>query len=125
MMKPITVDKENLIRVLRGNREKHRTVFEDALEGYAAEAARVLNEHLTAIQKGKTPAIEIILSRPEDHTKDYDRVIGMLMMHLGDTFEVDEQSYRQYVDDDWAWKRQWLETSTQYAAGSVQAVYGS
>lgn len=123
-MKPIIMDKQTLIKILEENRDKHRTVFEDALEGYAAEASRVLNEHLTAIQRGKTPNIQIILDRPEDHTKDYDRVIAMLKHHLGDTFEVDEQSYKQYVDDDWSWKRQWIDTSNHYAAGSVQAVYG-
>jgi hypothetical protein len=123
-MKPINVDKDMLLKVLQENRAKHRTVFEDALTGYSREASKVLQDYLKAIRMGKTPDIHIILDRPEDHTRDYDRVIGMLTMHLGTTFELDETSYKQYVDDDWAWKRQWIDTSNQYAAGSVQAVYG-
>jgi vacuolar-type H+-ATPase subunit H len=123
-VKPITMNKETLLKILEENRGKHRTVFEDALEGYAEEAEKTLQAHLNAIRKGRTPDIRIILDRPEDHTKDYDRIIGMLKLHLGDTWELDEQSYRMYVDDDWAWKRQWIDTSNQYAAGSVQAVYG-
>ena len=123
-MKPINMDKDTLLKILRENRSKHRTVFEDALEGYAAHAEKILKEHLAALRKGQTPDIRIILDRPEDHTKDYDRVIGMLTYHLGTTFELDEQSFKQYVDDDWAWKRQWIDTGNQYAAGSVQAVYG-
>jgi hypothetical protein len=123
-MKPINVDKDTLLKVLQENRSKHRSVFEDALDGYTREAEKVLQEYLTKIRNGKTPDIRIILDRPEDHTRDYDRVIGMLKMHLGTTFELDEQSYRMYVDDDWAWKRAWIDNSSQYAAGSVQAVYG-
>ena len=123
-MKPINMDKDTLIKILQDNRVKHRRVFEDALEGYSREAERILTDHLKAIQMGKTPNVEIILDRPEDHTKDYDRVIRMLQHHLGTTFEIDEQSYRQYVDDDWAWKRQWIDTSNQYAASSVRTVYG-
>lgn len=123
-MKPINAPKDVLLKALTENRSKHRAVFEDALAGYTREAEDILQEHLTALKNGKAPRIQIILDRPEDHTKDYDRVIGMLKMHIGDTFEIDEASYKQYVDDDWSWKRQWIDTSNQYAAGSVQAVYG-
>jgi hypothetical protein len=108
---------------MEDNRRRHRTVFNDALAGYEREAEKILREHVEALQKGKHPHIQIILDRPEDHTRDYDRVIGMLRMHTEDTFELDEGSYRMYVDDDWAWKRQWIDTSVTYAAGSVAANY--
>ena len=122
-MKPITVDKSKLIEIMEENRNRHRTVFNDALAGYEREAERILREHMEALRQGKHPVIQIILDRPEDHTRDYDRIIGMLRMHTGSTFELDEQSYRMYVDDDWSWKRQWIDTSTTYAAGSVAANY--
>jgi hypothetical protein len=122
-MKPILVDKANLIEIMEENRGKHRKVFNDALAGYARAAEQVLREHMETLRQGKYPEIRILLERPEDHTRDYDRVIGMLKMHTGDTFELDEQSYRQFVDDDWTWKRQWLDTNITYAAGSVAANY--
>lgn len=122
-VKPITVNKADLIKVMEENRRKHRAVFTDALLGYDQEALKVLREHIDALRAGKHPELRILLDRPEDHTRDYDRVLGMLKMHTGDTFELDEVSYRQYVDDDWAWKRQWIDTSTAYAAGSVAANY--
>jgi hypothetical protein len=119
----ITVKKDELLEKLAVNRAKHRTVFEAALNGYADQAQDMLEEHLAALKRGKIPEIRIVLARPEDHTRDYDRVIGMLKMHQGELFELDEQMYQQYVDDDWSWKRQWLDTSTQYAAKSVAANY--
>lgn len=32
--------------------------------------------------------------------------------------------FAMYMDDDWAWKRQWLLTNSAYAAGTVKAEYG-
>jgi hypothetical protein len=119
----ITVQKDELLEKLEENRRKHRTVFEDALHGYADKMQDILEGYVNDMKRGRIPVIQIGLIRPEDHTRDYDRVIGMLKMHQGDVFELDEDTYRQYVDDDWGWKRQWLATSTEYAAGSVQANY--
>jgi hypothetical protein len=122
-MKPITVPKDELIQVIETNRDKHRTVFNEAMLGYAKEAETILQTYLNDIRMGKVRKIQIILDQPEDHTRDYDRVLGMLRMDIGDTFELDEQSYKQYVDDDWTWKRAWIDTSTQYAAASVYENY--
>lgn len=121
----ITVDKAALLKKLQGNRETHRETFTAALAGYAAEAENLLREHLEYLSQGKTPKINIILARPEDRTRDYDRVIGMLQMHTGDTFDLDETSYAQYVDDDWSWKRQWLQLSASYAGDTVTRNYGA
>lgn len=121
----IKVDKGELLKRLEENRDKHRAVFEAALNGYKEHATAVLKDHLADLAHGRTPEIRISVTRPEDHTRDYDRVIGMLKMHQGITFELDETTYAQYVDDDWQWKRQWLQTSTRYAAGATIANYGS
>ena len=88
-MKPINVDKDMLLKVLQENRAKHRTVFEDALTGYSREASKVLQDYLKAIRMGKTPDIHIILNRAQRIIPGIiNRVIGMLTMHLGTTFEL-------------------------------------
>lgn len=120
----ITVNKAELLAKMRENRTKHRKVFEDALQGYRTHAMEVLEEHLKDLEKGRIPEIRVTLVRPQDHTKDYDRVIGMLEMDKGSEFPLDEHTYARYVDDDWDWKRQWLRMSNHYAAGSTQAAYG-
>jgi hypothetical protein len=120
----ITVDKGDLLGALMENRRKHRTVFEAALEGYQGRLQEILEDKIKMIAQGKLPDIRITLIQPEDHTTDYDRIIKMAQMHQGETFDLDEQQFAQYVMDDWGWKRQWLETNTAYAAGSVKANYG-
>jgi len=120
----ITVRKDDLLKKLRENRDKHHTVFQASLRGYSEHCHEILAAHIRAIDSGRTPEIRITVARPEDHTRDYDRVIGMLEMHQGDTFALDEVMYAQYVDDDWGWKRQWLKLSSEYAAGATIANYG-
>jgi hypothetical protein len=59
-----------------------------------------------------------------DHTPDYDRIIRMVTMHIGDTFDLTESDFQAYVMDDWSWKRAFLDTSNSYAAATVTQVYG-
>ncbi len=121
----ITVNKSALLEKMKDNRAKHRQVFLDSLEGYRKAAIAELETQVKNLQNGRTPVIRFTLSRPVDHTREYDRVIGMLEMDKGSEFSLDEQTYAQYVDDDWHWKRQWLRMSSSYAAGSTIANYGS
>lgn len=120
----ITVDKNELLAAMRANRDRHRTVFEAALAGYRDHVLEILEEHIAGLREGRTPETRIVVSRPEDHTRDYDRVLGMLSMHNGDTFELDEDTYARYVDDDWAWSRQWIAMSRSYAPEVTSASYG-
>lgn len=124
-MDTITVDKAKLLEIIKGNRDRHRQVFEDALDGYRKYAQEVLEEHMTDLMRGKTPEIRISIARPQDHTADYDRVIQMIEMDKGSEFTLDENDFSQYVRDDWNWKRQWLASSNTYAAASTQQAYGS
>lgn len=123
-MEPITVSKGDLLAKMRENRATHREVFQAALEGYRRYAQLVLKEHLEALGAGKTPEIRITVSRPSDHTRDYDRVIEMLEMHKGDEFVLNETDFSQYVRDDWSWKRQWATSNSSYAVAQVSKAYG-
>lgn len=123
-MEPITVSKSDLLAKMRENRATHREVFQAALEGYRRYAQLVLREHLEALSAGKTPEIRITVSRPSDHTRDYDRVIEMLEMHKGDEFVLNETDFSQYVRDDWSWKRQWATSNSGYAVAKMSEAYG-
>ena len=119
-----TVKKAELLVILQDNRGKHRKVFEDSLAGYRAYAQNRLEEQIKALSEGRTPEIRIVVTRPSDHTADYDRVIKMLQMEQGELFTLDEHMFAQYVMDDWRWKRDWLKFSNRYAAASTEAAYG-
>ena len=113
-MREIKVNKAELLKKLRENRNEHRAIFEEALEGYRAEAIRLLDKALADAKKGRKIITYIHLQEPVDQTKDYDRAIGMLEMCVDNEITVTSQEYAQYVMDDWSWKEQFLATNTFY-----------
>ena len=123
-MQTITVNKQELLDRLHENRDKHRQVFEVALEEYRKEALSRLEYRVEALKTGKFPDLYIGLQAPSDHTRDYDRVIKMVEMHQDATFQLTEADFSSYVMDDWDWKRQWVTTTSHYAAAAVAEAYG-
>lgn len=127
MNQEITVPKDQLIEILLKNRDKHRQVFAAALEGYREEAITWLGRTIDKARANpaRVPDLKFGCQPPRDYTGAYDRKIAMLRMHTGKTYDLDERDYAQYVEDDWGWKRQFLDTSSVYAAATVTEVYGA
>jgi hypothetical protein len=121
----ITVNKADLLSRLQENRDKHRKVFEAAVDGFVEDVQVQLKQTADRLRRGKISTISIHLPRPEDHTMDYDRVILMVQMSLGDTYDLSENDFAKYVMDDWAWKREWNRMSSHYAAASFSETYGA
>ena len=78
--------------------------------------------HIARIKAGKVVAVQVSLPQPENHTKDYDRVIKMLEMCVNDTVELDEHTFQCYVMDDWTWKRSFLASNSNYSGKAMAAM---
>jgi hypothetical protein len=128
-MDKIVVNKADLLKVVTENREQHRAIFEEALVGFRAKVVERLDEMIARAKANKKIEMYIGLVQPEDHTKDYDLVIGMLGMDVGDTVELSAREYAQYVTDDWGWRERFLTTNAYYSGTaqrmSDEAGYGS
>lgn len=105
-----------LLTALKANREAHRAEFEKAMSGYEVEATEQLQAMIEKVKAGKRPNVYITLAMPQDHTKDYDRVIRMLEMSVEDTLVLSEHEFAMYVQDDWQWKGQFTTTNSVYLA---------
>lgn len=113
----ITVMKKELIDKIRQNRDEHREVFEQALEGYRELVTEQLEKRIKRLQAGKKIEETLRFVIPEDHTEDYDRVIAMLEMDVsGDTITLEEDLYAMYVDNDWAWAKNFAISNAGYTA---------
>ena len=126
-MKAIKVKKDVLLAKVRENRDAHRAVFEEAVAGYQKQAETMLREHIKRIKSGELVEVFVRLPRPVEHTKDYDRVIAMLDMDLGDEIELEEHDFQMYVQDDWDWKGTWAIANASYSATAtaIAREYGS
>ena len=54
-------------------------------------------------------------ARPTLETDRYNEVIAMLEHSVDNTVALDQEQFRAYMNDEWEWKKEWLETSTCYA----------
>lgn len=99
-MDTVKVSKEELIKVLRTNRDSHKQIYKDAVEGFLVETGKKLESALKKVRERKT-ITSISFVRPIDHTKDYDRVISMLEMSVDKEISLKQYEYNQYVLDEW------------------------
>jgi hypothetical protein len=110
------ISKEKLMSIVKDNRDKHRKVFLEAIEGYRKEAINLLEKMIEKLKKGKTVNQYINLPVPEDHTPEYDRVIKMIELDTRGEITLGEEEFAQYVMDDWRWKREWVGTVSNYTS---------
>jgi hypothetical protein len=118
-MRSTHMDRMRLIGILKENRGKHRDLFLKAQEGFRARAIEELDKMLECARKGDKVRLHVGLDAPEDHTDDYDRVIGMLEMSVDDNVEVDANSYECFVRDKWAWSLSAMAKNSRYASGGA------
>ncbi len=114
----VTVSVRDLIETVGDNRDSHGAVYEEALAGFRLAANRVLNDRIDEIANREVVSLRFVLPIPEDHTKDYDRVLVMLKMTLDagcETIILDQREQEMYVMDEWAWKTTFSDTSTFYS----------
>lgn len=121
-MNKVTVEKDALAAAIHENRAKHRTIFLEAVEGYRAEQVRVMEADIKRLKSGKVLNGVRYLPVPQDHTRDYDRVLKMLSMHAESTIDISQEDFAKYVMDDWQWRREFLNTSANYSAGAAAAL---
>lgn len=121
-MKDVKVEKTEVLSILKQNREKHRGIFLEALDGYKARVTQILEEKLAAAKAGKYFKLYIMLAEPIDQTKDYDRAIKMLEMSVDTELTLSEADFRAYIFDDWSWKSQFLASNAAYSMTATAAL---
>jgi len=115
----VRLAKDRLLERIRKNRDDHRAIFEEALDGWKSQVAKDLEEAAEAAKVGKAFKVHFGLVKPEDHTDDYDSVIALLEMSEDDEFELTWHEFQNYVMDKWDWQATFLTNSSSY--GSMRA----
>ena len=113
-MRNVTVDRDDFLAKVTANRDGHREVFEEALEGYRRLLQRELQQRISDLKRGLRIDQYIGLPEPQDHTADYDRVITMAEMSIDDTIQLSEDEFAMYVMDQWRWKQDFAESTLCY-----------
>ncbi len=113
----VTVKKKDLLDTIRRNRDHHHSQFVETMEGYRETVIKRVEQTLTGLRAGGNfdPYEFNRLTPPQDHTKDYDRVIRMLEMSTSDEITCTEKQFNQYVLDEWTWKDEFSTSNALYS----------
>jgi hypothetical protein len=113
-MRMVRVQRDEFVARVQDNRDSHRAVFEEAVEGYRARWIRELERRLHDVRRGRSIDQYFRFPEPEDHTDDYDRILTMARMSMDEVIELTEDEFGMYVMDQWHWKSAFTETATMY-----------
>jgi hypothetical protein len=111
----MTFRRDFVLGKVKENREKHRAIFLEAVEGYRTKAIAFFEKQIETIKAGKKIQEVLRMPLPEDHTKDYDRAIQMLQNTVDEEIELDGREFGCYVMDDWEWTQSFYTSNTRYS----------
>lgn len=115
-MDQIQVSVERLRKTLAENLRGHNKAYHEAREGWMLLVREGLEAQLEVIRQGETPDLLALerLEKPVSYVKAYEQAIQMLMWHEGEQIALSQAEFRQFVQDDWHWKRQWHVSNASY-----------
>jgi hypothetical protein len=119
--------REDLTKKIKTNRDQHVLDYAKAIEGWRKEFAKVMLKHAKACEElaaeavTDTPADQVEFTypelpvKPENHAKDYDRIIARLEMSQDNAIYLKHSDFDKYVLDEWRWKAAFTEALSNYA----------
>lgn len=116
----VRINKNELLTTLKKNRDEHREIFLEALDGYHKAAVKALEDRVAEAKQNKKISLAFRLIEPQDQTKQYDRVIKMLEMSVDEIVELTQSEFAMYVMDDWNWTGQFLASNSTYSAKAAR-----
>jgi len=120
----VNVSRTVLLEKLRENLELHRKEYAEAVSDFQARlladlklaAKKVAKIHDVADLKN----FSFDLPYPQNHEDEFVQIIEMLEMSVDENIQLDAQSFRAYVKNEWAWRQHFAATSAMYkTAGSA------
>jgi hypothetical protein len=55
---------------------------------------------------------------PKDMSDEYDSAYDMVKAHRGETLTLQQEDFKQLVEDEWGWKHHWFENVSAYTSAS-------
>lgn len=109
----VTVKKEELLEKLRENRDTHVASYNEAREGFHQAYMDKIDDLIKRANDGDYD-FRVNITKPESHEEEYNTVIAMLDMSIEETIELDEESFKNFVLDQWSWKPAFLAATEMY-----------
>ncbi|MGZ8924597.1 MAG: hypothetical protein ACXW2E_01810 [Nitrososphaeraceae archaeon] len=106
--KSVNVSRVELLKVLIKNLEVHREQYKEAVDDFTTKLKLELTEALITVNDvhfnmESVKKIKIGLQPPVNHENEYIEVIEMLEMSIDDSINLDAESFKAYIKNQWSW----------------------
>lgn len=115
----INVNRLELIKVMKANKEKHVAEYNVAAEAYQGLMIKKLQETIRNIKKGKIKELNVRLAKPVSQEDAYQDVIDVLEVSVDENIQLDKQSFQAFYQDKWIWSESFKLMASSYASGKV------
>lgn len=115
----INVKREELLKILKANREQHQLDYKEAVDGYRSAKIKVLEDELEKVKAEDKPektSLNVTLNKPINYVSEYTEIIDMLEMSVDEIINLDSDSFQAYIKDNWSWKRSFMVSNSTYMA---------
>ena len=96
----INVNKDNLIKQIKENKEKHIEEFKKAVDAYKEEAEKQLMKELARLNTVGALDIKLDLITPVNNAENYDKILQMFEWEENEVVELQQDEFREYVQDE-------------------------
>lgn len=124
--KSVNVSRLALLDALVKNLETHKTQYQEAIADYKTKLRLDANELVESLEKDLSEKdlkkLRIEFNPPSDHSKEYTDAIEMLEMSVDDTIQLDEQSFKAFIKNQWLWSdsfNEFLTSTKSYISGKT------
>lgn len=125
--KSVNVSRLMLLEKLRENLSTHRQQYAEAVSDYRKRIQIELSLALKQVNDetyptDSIPKLAINFSIPTNHEKDYVDVIEMLEFSVDETINLDRESFKAYIKNEWSWSQPFnvmMASTKQYISGAI------
>jgi hypothetical protein len=100
----IKVNKAELIKQIKGNKQNHIIEYGKAVTAYKIEGTKQLLLLLDSVDKGSLKA-SLNLTSPVNNSENYDKIVDMFTWEVSDEVELTQDEFKEYVQDDTSFSR--------------------
>lgn len=118
-MYDVKVNTDNLLKIVRQNKEKHIKEYNEAVEDFKKAVVKIAEDNLKLVQTGDLVEIAKVKTNPTkpiSYESSYTRAIRMLELSVDETIELDAHTFSQFVLDEWEWKQSFTTSNSTYKA---------
>jgi hypothetical protein len=117
VMKSVKIKTDELLAIVKENKEKHIADFIEAEADFKVIVLKIAKENLKTAMIGDIKKISNMKDfphSPNTYETNYNRAIRMLELCVEDVIDIDDQTFNQLVLDEWTWKTSFSMSNAHY-----------